>query len=154
MNPQDLFNKVNSAKSAQEAQAPNISLLHRFGISPVVAAVFFFADWVLFGGELISGPFLIPIAIAVGVVLAMWSAKKQQAEYGDCRKMALIKGIVLGILTAIPSPMGSFVALLAGVLPILERVIPNLTPSSEGESKDKDAMRNVTPSPKPQDDEE
>ncbi len=128
------------AKQAAESQKPASSLLRRLGIHPTVAAAFILIDWLLFGGELFSMGAALPVSIAVGIVMALWAAVMQKKKYGDPWSLAVTKGVLLGVLTAIPSPIASFLTLLGGIVPLLDKF--NDTPRGGSQNP---PMKNITP---------
>ena len=144
MNISDLARK---ATSAHAAGRPNISLLRRLGIQPTVAVVFVMVDWLLFGGEISSGMASMPISVTAGIILGLWAIRRQHRTYGDTIKVSILKGLILGVLTAVPSPVGSFFTLIGGLLPLLDKMKDSkkTSPSEESASSDTPEMRNVTP---------
>lgn len=149
---------ANKAKSACSAEAPATSLLRRLGIQPKVALAFVLADWILFSGELFTAAATLPISILTGFLMGIWAYKQQCRSYGDKKSVAFIKSLLLAVLTAIPSPLGSFIPMIGLILPLLDSFgkIPenqnqnrnqNTVPPNEDNEQDEPApaMRNVTP---------
>ena len=143
MNIPDFASK---AKNACNTRGPATSLLRHLGIHPGVALAFVLADWLLFGGELFTGLASLPISIISGMLLGLWAARKQYRDYHDSRKLAIAKGLVLGIITAIPTPIGSFLPVIGVLLPFLDSFhsIPDC-PAPKQETDENPGMRNVTP---------
>ncbi|MGA2777013.1 MAG: hypothetical protein ABSF94_05600 [Steroidobacteraceae bacterium] len=95
-----------------------------FGLDPRIAFLMFIVDLMLFGSEALSLGLLIPVGVVVGVVLGYVTARAQITWYGDDRESAIIKGIIVGLLTAIPSPLPAVVyvpSALVGWIDLLRR---------------------------------
>jgi hypothetical protein len=90
-----------------------------FGLDPRIAFLTFVVDLMLFGGTVLTFGLLIPIAIAAGVVLGFITYRAQLKWYGDDHESALIKGVIIGLLTAIPTPLPAIVYLPSGVLGLI-----------------------------------
>jgi hypothetical protein len=91
-----------------------------FGLDPRAAFLFVLVDLLLFGGELATLGALICFAPVVGVVVAYISYKMQRAWFFDTHESALIKALVLGLLTAIPAPVTPLIAVPGGIVGLLE----------------------------------
>jgi hypothetical protein len=76
-----------------------------FGLDPRVAALTFIVDAMVFGGTVASGGLLLPVAIGAGGVLGFIAYRAQRRWYGDDADAALIKACIIGLLTAIPTPL-------------------------------------------------
>lgn len=139
MNVTDLAQKVNRA---QANARPSISLLRKLGVHPVVALVFVIVDFLLFGGEIITWGFSLKISILAGIFLGLWAIRQQKVAYGDTLGRALIKGVALGVLTALPTPAASFLTVIGGLLPLFDKVAKE---EAEREKEEGPSMRNITP---------
>jgi hypothetical protein len=93
-----------------------------FGLDPRIAFLTFVVDIMLFGGELMSLGLLVPMALAVGIVLGFVTYRAQMKWYGDDRENALIKGVIVGLLTAIPTPLPAIVAIPSGIVGLIHTV--------------------------------
>ena len=90
-------------------------MLTRVGIHPLAALGVIAADSMLFGGTvltvgsgwLVSVPFGIALGVAVGLIQHYGSAH-------DDPGLATGKGILIGVLTAIPTPLPSLIVAGAG----------------------------------------
>ncbi|HMV58733.1 MAG TPA: hypothetical protein PKD38_16165 [Nitrospira sp.] len=84
------------------------------GLHPLVGFGMFVADWMLFGGESAIGawPITIPIALALSIPCILIQ------KYGtdDGAMLAIGKGLMIGVLTAIPTALPSFVSLIGAAL--------------------------------------
>jgi hypothetical protein len=90
-----------------------------FGLDPRAALLTFIVDLMVFGGDAISLGALIPVGIGVGAVLSVIVYKIQRRWYGDDHDAALIKCLAVGLLTAIPVPLGPIFAVPTGFLGIV-----------------------------------
>jgi len=90
-----------------------------FGLDPRIAFLTLVVDIMLFGGELMSLGLLVPMALAVGIVLGFITYRAQMKWYGDDRENALIKGVIVGLLTAIPTPLPAIVAIPSGIVGLI-----------------------------------
>lgn len=95
--------------------------LQLFGLDPRIAVLTFVVDTMLFGGTVVSFGLLIPIAMIAGVVLGLITYRAQIRWYGDDREAALIKGCIIGLLTAIPTPLPVLLYLPSAVIGLLNR---------------------------------
>jgi hypothetical protein len=87
-----------------------------FGLDPRVAALTFLVDAMLFGGTLASGGLLLPVAVGAGGVLGFIAYRAQRRWYGDDAEAALIKGCIIGLLTAIPTPLPAVLYVPSAIL--------------------------------------
>jgi len=74
-----------------------------FGILPSMALLTLVVDTMLFGAEAGSLGLSLPISCAAGGVLGVITFLAQRKWYGDDTESALIKGLILAFLTAIPT---------------------------------------------------
>jgi len=87
-----------------------------FGLDPRVAFLTVVVDMMVFGGDALTLGALIPIGIVVGGVLGFIVYKVQRTWCKDDHENALIKALVVGLLTAIPAPLGPLFAIPSGLL--------------------------------------
>jgi hypothetical protein len=71
-------------------------------------------------GDLLTAGVLLPVSIAAGVVLGYITYKAQLNWYGDDRESARIKAFVIGLLTAIPTPLPQLLYLPAGLIGLIQ----------------------------------
>src|SRR5271165_337340 len=90
-----------------------------FGLDPRIAFLTFVIDLMLFGGEVLTFGLLIPIALVAGIVLGFITYRAQMRWYGDDRESALIKGVIVGLLTGIPTPLPAVVYVPSGILGLI-----------------------------------
>jgi len=98
-----------------------------FGIDPRIAFLFFVVDMMLFGGEIATFGASIVVSVPVGIVLGWVAYRAQQRWYGDDPDTALIKALILGLLTAIPTPLPALLTVPAGLLGIVHGVHKRLS---------------------------
>jgi hypothetical protein len=90
-----------------------------FGLDPRIAFLMFTIDAMLFGGEVLTLGLLIPISLVAGIVLGFVTYRAQIKWYGDDRESALIKGFIIGLLTAIPTPLPAVLYVPSGILGVI-----------------------------------
>jgi hypothetical protein len=86
------------------------------GLLPTMASLTVVADTMIFGGDIATAGLLLPVAIGAGVVLGVITFLAQRKYYGDDNEAALIKGLVVAVLTAIPSPLPYFLFVPEGLV--------------------------------------
>lgn len=95
-----------------------------FGLDPRIAFLAFVVDFMLFSGGALSVaatgglslPVLMFISSIAGAVLGFATHRAQMKWYGDDREAALIKGVIVGLLTAIPVGIPMIVWIPSGIL--------------------------------------
>ena len=87
-----------------------------FGLDPRVAFLTLVVDMMLNAGDLASLGLLLPVSVAAGVVLGYVVYRAQINWYGDDKESARIKALILGLLTAIPTPIPEILYIPAGLL--------------------------------------
>ncbi len=81
-----------------------------------IAALTLLVDFMLFGGEFVTAGLIWPFSVVAGLVLGLIAFKAQMRWYGDDRESAMIKGLILGLLTAIPTPLPALLYIPSGLL--------------------------------------
>ena len=87
-----------------------------FGIHPSIAFLTMVLDTMLFGGDLATLGALLPLSIGAGLVLGLIAYKAQRNWYGDDKESATIKALILGLLTAIPTPIPALLSVPSGIV--------------------------------------
>ena len=87
-----------------------------FGLHPAIAAATVMSDLMLHAAVVVSGGLLIPFSIAAGLVLGVITYLAQQKWYDDDSESALIKALIVALLTAIPSPLPYMFFIPAGIV--------------------------------------
>jgi hypothetical protein len=112
--PRQRFQRVPSRDQSKEGSIQRFSQL--FGLDPRIAFLTLIIDMMLNAGDLLSMGLLLPVSVAAGIVLAYVVYRAQINWYGDDKESAKIKGIILGLLTAIPTPLPAVLYIPAGIL--------------------------------------
>ncbi len=87
-----------------------------FGIHPTIAFLTLAVDLMLFGGEVATMGASLPISIGAGAVLGWIAYLAQRKWYGDDKESAAIKGLMIGLLTAIPTPLPAILSIPSGIV--------------------------------------
>ena len=84
------------------------------GLHPLVAVLMITLDIMLFasGGLVISWPISIPIGIAATIICVLIQKNAMRDQWG----LAIGKGLLVGLLTAIPTGLPSFFTAIGGVV--------------------------------------
>lgn len=106
-----------SKKAASESTRDRLARL--LGLHPLVAFGMFAADWMLFGGEAGTAGVGLAVTIPVALALTLPCLLIQRYAFRDAWGAAIGKALMVGVLTAIPMPIGSPATLVGGVLGIL-----------------------------------
>jgi hypothetical protein len=104
-----------------QTTAPPRRFSQAFGLDPRIAFLTLIIDMMLNAGDLLSMGMLLPVSIAAGFVLGYVVYKAQINWYGDDAESAKIKALVIGLLTAIPTPIPELLYLPAGLLGLFNR---------------------------------
>ncbi len=89
------------------------SFCQTFGLHPLTAMGLYVVDWMLFGEEVATGGIGWVISLPVGMVLGLSAILIQKYSYKDETAPAVAKGLLVGLITAIPTPLASL-----GMLPL------------------------------------
>jgi hypothetical protein len=108
-------------ETANPQSAANGGLLQTFGLDVRAAALTFVVDAVIFGSDTLSLGVLIPVGVVAAAVLGFIVYCIQRKWYGDDHDDALIKAISIGLLTALPVPITSVLAIPAGCAGLINR---------------------------------
>jgi hypothetical protein len=87
-----------------------------FGLDPRIAFAALIVDMMLNAGDIASMGMLLPVSILAGVGLGYATYRAQINWYGDDPESAKIKAVILGLLTAIPTPLPELLYIPAGVV--------------------------------------
>ena len=91
-----------------------------FGLDPRIAFLTLIVDMMLNAGDIVSMGMLLPVSIAAGIVLGFIAYRAQINWYGDDKESAKIKAVILGLLTAIPTPLPEILYIPAGIIGLLQ----------------------------------
>ena len=86
------------------------------GLHPLVAFGMIAADMMLFGGEAATAGVGLAVTIPVALALAIPCILLQRYAFKDTWGAAFGKGMMVGVLTAIPFPIGSPLTIAGGIL--------------------------------------
>ena len=89
------------------------SFCQTFGLHPLTAMSLFVVDWMLFGEEIATAGIGWVISLPVGTALGLATILIQKYAYRDATMPAVAKGLLVGLITAIPTPLASL-----GMLPL------------------------------------
>ena len=87
-----------------------------FGLDPRVAFLTVAVDTMLFGGTFVTLGTSTLLALPAGIALGFITYKVQKHWYGDDRESALIKGLIVALLTAIPTSLPGLLTIPSGVI--------------------------------------
>jgi len=73
----------------------------------------------LFGGEIATMGAILPISIGAGCLLGVIAYLTQRKWYGDDKQSALIKSMIIGFLTAIPTPLPAILSVPSGIVGLI-----------------------------------
>jgi hypothetical protein len=109
---------------ATDASVPKAAagFAQMFGLHPTVALMALVLDAMLFGGEIASFGLLIALSIFAGGVFGCITFLIQREWYGDDKSGALIKALMMGLLTAIPTPLPASLYLPAGAVGLIKKL--------------------------------
>ncbi len=82
-----------------------------FGIHPLVVFALFAADWMMFSTEIATIGTDWVITAPIGIILGIGAILVQKYSFKDETGLAIGKGILLGLLLAIPTALPSFAML-------------------------------------------
>ncbi|HEU4326491.1 MAG TPA: hypothetical protein VFS21_25340 [Roseiflexaceae bacterium] len=86
------------------------------GLHPLVGFGMVAVDLMLFGGEAATVGVTWAVSVPVALALAIPCVLLQRYSYGDSWGVAVGKGALIGLLTAIPTPLPALVSLVGGGL--------------------------------------
>lgn len=89
-------------------------LIGRIGLHPLVALAAILVDAMLFAPDVTGVGWL--VSVLVGVLLMIPAVLLQRHAYGDGWAMAVSKGMLVGLVTAIPTPLPAVVTGAGGLL--------------------------------------
>jgi hypothetical protein len=117
--------------------------LQTFGIHPLAAFTLIIIDIMLFGNDAFLGPAGWTISSIIGTILVIPAYLLQRYAYKDTPPIALAKALLLGLITAIPTPLPSLFTGASGLLGLAGTLKTHLDakkqslPASEKKSSDK-----------------
>jgi hypothetical protein len=109
------------AEAVQPQVAAARSLAQVFGLEIRAAILTVIVDLLVFAGDTFSLEALLPLGVAVAAALGFIVYKIQKKWYGDDHESALIKAMIIAIMTAIPVPITPLFAVPGGLIAIAGR---------------------------------
>jgi hypothetical protein len=90
-----------------------------FGLDPRIALLTVVVDSMLFGGQVVTLGASTIISVPAGIVLGLITYRAQRHWYGDDRESAMLKGLIVGLLTAIPTSLPGLLTIPSGIVGLL-----------------------------------
>ena len=87
-----------------------------FGLDPRVVFLTMLVDSMLFGGQFLTLGTSSLISLPVGIALGFITYKAQRHWYRDDQESAIIKGLIVALLTAIPTSLPGFLTIPSGIV--------------------------------------
>ena len=87
-----------------------------FGLDPRIAFLTFIVDLMLNAEEFVTMGLLWPLSLLAGIALGFIAYRAQMKWYGDDSESAMIKAVMLALLTAIPTALPSLLYGTAGLI--------------------------------------
>ena len=87
-----------------------------FGLLPSIAVLTVVIDWMLFSAEGATLGAFLPFSVIIGAAVGVITYRAQRRFFGDDKEAAQIKGFIVALLVAIPSPIPSALFVPAGIL--------------------------------------
>jgi len=87
-----------------------------FGLDPRITLLTIAVDSMLFGGLVATLGTTALLSVPVGIALGFITYKAQRHWYGDDRESAIIKALIVGLLTAIPTSLPGFLTIPSGIV--------------------------------------
>jgi len=91
------------------------------GLQPAIAVTVFAVDSMVFAGDVASAGLLLPVSIGAAAALGVITFLGQRRWYGDDDEAALIKALIVAVLTAIPAPLPAFLSVPTGIIGLFGR---------------------------------
>jgi hypothetical protein len=102
--------------------AASKGLAQMFGLDIRAAILAVLVDLMVFTGDVASLGSLLPFSLCVAGALGFITYKIQRRWYGDDHDSALIKAMIIGLLTAIPVPLTPLIAIPSGMVGIVKAI--------------------------------
>jgi hypothetical protein len=90
-----------------------------FGLDPRIALLTVVVDSMLFGGSVVTLGASTVVSVPAGIVLGLITYRAQRHWYGDDRESAMLKGLIVGLLTAIPTSLPGLLTIPSGIVGLL-----------------------------------
>lgn len=96
--------------------AHHASFGQHFGLDPRIVLLTLAVDSMLFGGQLVTLGASALLSVPVGIALGFITYRAQRHWYRDDRESAIIKALIIGLLTAIPTSLPGFLTIPSGIV--------------------------------------
>jgi hypothetical protein len=113
---------VDSQSPVSVCASASRGLTQTLGLDPRLSFFIILVDLLVFTGNAISMGLLIPLGVVLAAVLGVITYKAQIHWFKDDHESALIKSLMVAVLTAIPFPITPLVAIPGGVLGIVKAI--------------------------------
>ena len=87
-----------------------------FGLLPSMAMLTVAMDVMLHAATVVTAGLLFPLSLGAAGALVFIVLRAQMKWYGDDEESAMIKALIVGLLTAIPSPLPYMLFIPAGIV--------------------------------------
>ena len=99
-----------------------MNIMRKFGIHPLVAIGLVAVDTMLFGADVTGVGWILSCLVATSLMFP--AILIQHFSYKDKWGTAIAKGIVVGVLTAIPTPLPAVITGTGGIMGLLGMLKP------------------------------
>ena len=113
--------RVEPAEAAVPHAAAARGLAQVFGLNIRAAILAVLVDLMLFGEDAVTFGTHMPLGICAAAALSFIVYKIQRQD-GDDHDSALIKSLIIGLLTAIPSPLTPLIAIPGGIIGVVSYI--------------------------------
>jgi hypothetical protein len=103
-------------------QLPERGFLQLVGLAPGAAVLAVGVDMLLFAEDVISLGLLVPLSVVAAGALGFCTYKLQR-KWGDDHDAAIVKAVVIGLVTAIPVPVTPLLAGPAGLAGLIRNAL-------------------------------
>jgi hypothetical protein len=100
-----------------------MDIMRKLGIHPVVACALVAVDTILFGADATGVGWLLSCLVAAALVIP--SILIQHFSYKDKWGIAISKGIIVGVITAIPTPLPAVITGVGGLMGVIGMLTSN-----------------------------
>jgi hypothetical protein len=125
MNPEtENISRVEVQPIVPQTELPQIAKSRGFaatyGLDPRAAGLMVIVDLMISAMDTASFETLLPLGVAIATILGFVVYRIQRGWYGDEHDSAVTKGLIVGLLTAIPVPIAPLIAIPGGALGIVK----------------------------------
>jgi len=99
-----------------QSEEASKGLVQMFGLDPRAAVLVTLVDLMIFGADVFSVGTFVVMGVVIATILGTIVYKIQRLWFGDDHDSALIKALIVGMLTAIPVPLTPLLAVPCGIV--------------------------------------